>query len=355
MTHNTERYAASDLTQFATRLFEAVGLPHERASTVAEILTEADLMGHSTHGLALLSPYLQAAENGTMAREGEPDVVADHGMAVTWDGGYLPGPWLVIEAMKLAFERMESYPVMTIVIQRSHHIGCLAAYPKRATDQGLMMLLASSDPSVATVAPYGGIRPLYTPNPLAAGIPTTGDPVILDISMSNTANGLVARYRNAGEKLPHRWLLDNEGQPTDDPNALYTDPPGTILPIGGMDVGYKGFGLGLLVEAMTSALAGHGRKDGPDQWGASVFLQILNPEAFGGHTPYVDETGWLVNAAHETATRPGDPPVRVPGERGLALRRQQLEQGIALHPTIVPSFGPWAEKFGVPVPQTVAD
>ncbi len=71
-----------------------------------------------------------------------------------------------------------------VSIRRSHHIACLAAYLKRATDRGLMMILTCSDPAGASVAPFGAVTPVFTPNPIAAGIPTSGDPILLDISAS---------------------------------------------------------------------------------------------------------------------------------------------------------------------------
>lgn len=349
-TDNQPRYPSQDLLAFATTLLERAGLPQDRASITAEILLEADLMGHTTHGLHLLAPYLAALEAGTMTREGEPEVVADHESAVTWDGRYLPGPWLVVKAMDLAFERVRSHPVVTVAIRRSQHIACLAAYPKRATDKGLFLLLASSDPSTQGVAPFGGLKPIYTPNPLAAGIPTKGEPIIIDISMSTTAMGLVSRLRQEGERLPGAWLLDNQGNATDDPNALYTDPPGSVLPLGGMDLGYKGFALGLLVEAMTSALAGHGRADKPTNWGASVFLQVINPQAFGGLDAFTRETEWLAEASRTNPTKPGNPPVRLPGSRALQRRAEQLRDGVWLYPTIMPALQSWAEQLGVAVP-----
>src|SRR4051794_34118909 len=90
----SERYAADDLVLFAAQLLQKGGLPVERVRIVAEILVEADLMGHSTHGLNLLAPYLRELESGAMAKEGEPEIIADQGAAITWDGRYLPGPWL---------------------------------------------------------------------------------------------------------------------------------------------------------------------------------------------------------------------------------------------------------------------
>lgn len=343
------RYAAADLLSFATSLIEHTGLPSERAAVMAEILLEADLMGHTTHGLNLLAPYLRELDANNMTKEGNPIVIADNGSVITWDGRYLPGVCLVVEAMNLAFERMVQQPMVTVAIQNSHHIACLAAYVKRAADRGLFILLASSDPSERGVAPFGGLERLYTPNPLAAGIPTQGDPIIVDISMSNTAIGYVTQYRQAGKKMPGKWLLDSEGNASDDPNDFFADPPGSILPLGGIDLGYKGFALGLLIEALTSALAGSGRSQ-PHRWGASVFLQVINPDAFGGLGNFTREMQWLADAAHANRTRPGEPPVRLPGERGLKQRAEQLANGVTLYPTIMPALAIWAEKFGVPLP-----
>ena len=114
---------------------------------------------------------------------------------------------------------------MTVVIRNSHHIGCLAAFLQRATDRGLMITVASSDPAVATVAPFGGRKAVYTPDPLAVGIPTDGDPILIDISASITTNGMAARLRREGKRFPGSWALDATGKPTDDPSALFTDPP----------------------------------------------------------------------------------------------------------------------------------
>ncbi len=219
-------YRADALITFAAGLLAAAGLANDRADAVASILVEGDLMGHSTHGLALLPGYLAELESGGMARDGEPSVVADALAAVTWDGGRLPGPWLVLQAMALATERARRCGTGTVVIRRSHHIGCLAAYHQRATEQGLLMLLVCSDPNAASVAPYGGLDAVFTPNPLSAGIPAPGLPVVIDISSSATTNGLTNRLHQEGGRLPAAWLLDGHGQPSDDPAVLFARAQG---------------------------------------------------------------------------------------------------------------------------------
>ena len=339
-------HPAAALRTYASRLMIAAGLAPDRADVMAEVLVEGDLLGHTTHGLAQLPGYLQAMVAGSMTLGGEPTVVQDRGAAVTWDGRRLPGPWLVVRAIDLAIERAAAHGTATMVIRRSHHIACLAAYLERVTARGMVVVLMSSDPSVASVAPFGGTRAMMTPNPIAAGFPAPGEPILMDISTSTTTNGLTGRLRGEGRVLEHAWLLDAKGAPTRDPEALFTDPPGSILPLGGMDAGHKGFALGLLVEAMTSALGGFGRADASEGWGAGVFLQVIDPDAFGGGVAFVRQTGWLADAVRSNPAA-GEDPVRLPGARGLALKRRQLAEGLRLYPSILPALAPWGERFGV--------
>jgi LDH2 family malate/lactate/ureidoglycolate dehydrogenase len=347
------RYRAADLIDFAASLFAAAGCDGDKPRTIAEGLVEADLLGHTTHGLQLAPVYLNDLESGSMAARGEPEVVADRGAAVTWDGRRLPGVWLTAKAVDLAAERAPTYGVATVVVRKSHHIGCLAAFLRRATDRGLMVTIASSDPAVATVAPFGGRTAVYTPDPLAVGIPTDGDPILIDISASITTNGMAARLRREGKRFPDRWALDAAGNPTDDPEALFTTPPGTLLPVGGADHGHKGYGLALLVEALTQGLSGFGRAEAPTQWGASVFVQVIDPSAFGGAEAFRRETGWLANACRNSPPAPGMDAVRLPGERGLARKREALAEGVPLYPGIMEALAPHAARCGVEVPTPV--
>lgn len=352
-TSKKKRFEAPQLQLFATRILEKGGLASDRATTVATTLLASDLMGHPTHGLALLSPYAQSLENGDMTTSGGPEVLKDTGAAITWDGRLLPGAWLVHQSIDLALERIKEHPVVTMAIQQSHHIGCLAAYPERATEQGLMMILACSDPAYNRVAPYGGLTGVYSPNPIAAGIPTKGEPIVFDISTSATAGGVVGQAHKLGVDLPHPWLLTSDGEATTDPTTFYTTSPSTILPLGGLDTGYKGFALGLLVEALTGALSGHGRSHEPTKWMSSVFLQIIAPEHFGGLDAFTSDSQYVVDKSKAAATRPGDPPVRLPGQRAFRMREEQLAHGVQLNPAIVSSLEKLAEQYGIDCPAAI--
>jgi LDH2 family malate/lactate/ureidoglycolate dehydrogenase len=348
------RYSADDLIRYASALFAAAGCDGDKPAAIAAGLVEADLLGHTTHGLQLAPVYLADLESGAMTPRGVPEIVADRGACVTWDGRRLPGVWLAAKAVELAAERAPTHGVVTVVIRRSHHIGCLAAFLQRATDRGLMITIASSDPAVATVAPFGGRKAVYTPDPFAVGIPTTGDPILIDISASITTNGMANRLRREGKRFPVPWALDADGQPTDNPEALFTNPPGTLLPVGGTDHGHKGYGLGLMVEALTQGLGGFGRAEKPPQWGASVFVQVIDPAAFGGVEEFRRETGWLADACRGTPPVPGVDAVRVPGQRALERKRRALAEGVALYPGILEGLAPFAAKLGVTPPAAIA-
>jgi len=347
----TARFAATALTAFASEALQQAGMEPAKAAAVADILVEGDLLGHTTHGLQLLPLYLAEIEKKQMTVSGQPTILADYPAAVTWDGQRLPGPWLTVEAIALACSRAKTLGTCAVVIRRSHHIGCLAAYLQRATDQGLMILLTCSDPSGTAVAPHGGYRGIYTPNPLAAAWPTESDPVMLDVCQSITTNLMTRRLHAEGRRFPAQWAVDNRGLPTDDPGVLFTDPPGALLPAGGTDHGHKGFAMGLLVEALTGGLAGHGRADPREGWSATTFIEVLQPALFGGADDFRRQMSWLARVCRESAPRPGFDRVRLPGENGLRLRESQLRDGVELRPDTVPALRVWAEKLGVAMPE----
>ena len=348
----TARYNPEDLSALATTLLTVSGLDPTRAAIVADTLLEGELLGFSTHGMQLLPLHLKAIDNGDTAKSGDPLVVSDYGSAMTWDGNWLPGPVLVRSALDAAYDRMNTHPAVTIAIRRAGHIGCLATYAQAAAQRGYFLIISSSDPTVATVAPHGGIEGRMTPNPIAAGWPTDTIPVVIDTCPSMATNGMVNRYAKAGERCPGEWLIDAGGNATTDPNALTSG--GAILPVGGIELGHKGFALGLLVEALTSGLSGAGRSNPEPHWGASVFIMVMNPELFGGAAKFKQEAQWLGDSCRSSKPRPGGR-VRMPGERSHSARQDALHNGITLHPQTLPAIAPWAEKMGVQMPKPRAN
>jgi LDH2 family malate/lactate/ureidoglycolate dehydrogenase len=331
-------------------LLGRASMPADKAGAVADILVEGELLGRTTHGLALLAPYLKEIENGGMRVDGDPETVADFAACLAWNGRKLPGPWLIRRAMGEAMDRAARFGMAAVTIRRSHHTASLGAYLSQATARGYLALLTLTDPGFSSVAPHGGVLPVLTSNPVAFGAPTAGGPILIDISTSMVTNGMVAKYRREGRRFEQPWLLDADGQPSTDPEVIFADPPGSVLPLGGLDAGHKGYGIGMMVELLAGCLSGHGRAEPNEGWSAAVFLLVVDPAAFGSNEAYLRQVGALAAACHASPARRGFDRVRLPGEAGGERRAAQLRNGMTLDPAILAALAPWTEKFEVPLP-----
>ena len=174
-----------------------------------------------------------------------------------------------------------------------------------------------------------------TPNPIAAGIPADArsDP---DRHQHLDHHRRHVRRRRApsGGRSRASGCSTATDDATDDPNVLKDG--GSILPIGGLDHGHKGFALALLVEALTQGLGGYGRAEQPSEWGAAVLVLAFAPAPFGGAEAFLRQTDWLAEACRDArpAAR-GAPPVRLPGQPRRWHARARRTDGLRARTAIV--------------------
>lgn len=347
----TPSFKAERLIEFASSLFKAAGMDADKADTVGRLLILTDMMGRRTHGLAMAPLYLAEISKGAMQVTGQPEVIKDTGATVVWDGGYLPGQWLVNRAIEMALPRATESGVVTVAIRKSHHIGCLAALVKQAADQGFVAIIANSEPAGKRVAPYGGTEPLFTPNPFAVGYPGAAHPVLVDICASITTTSMTRQKFAAGEQFEHPWLLDAQGVPTRDPAVLENrQPPGSIQLMGGQEYGHKGFGLALMIEALSQGLSGHGRLDAPKRWGGNVFLQVLDPEFFAGREAFTQQMDYLSERSRANKPIRKNQPVRIPGDQAARNISEARSNGVTYEEAAWNSVTEWARRLGVASP-----
>ena len=126
-----------------------------------------------------------------MTVKGDEETVKDTGSCLTINGNHLPGIWLTKNFLIWRPSEQNLWHVNGS-FKNSHHNGALAAYMLPIVNQGLVPIIKCSVPSSATVAPFGGTKPLLTPDPMAIAYPTNEDPVIIDISASITTNNMIA-------------------------------------------------------------------------------------------------------------------------------------------------------------------
>ncbi|MDH3264469.1 MAG: Ldh family oxidoreductase, partial [Paracoccaceae bacterium] len=148
----------------------------------------------------------------------------------------------------------------------------------------------------------------------------------------------------------HPWMLDAAGRPTTDPTVVNAEPRGTILPVGGMDHGHKGYALALMVEMLTQGLSGHGRSQRPGRWGANVFLQVMDPEAFGGRDVFGREVKFLNDSCRSNRPAEGVDRVRVPGDRAYEHLERAKMLGVRIPEEVWARVSACASELSVPLP-----
>ena len=336
----------SQLMKFCTSVFTSLDMDYEKAHDTSEILIEADMMGHSTHGVRLLPLYIKDIEMGNMKVKGKEVVIKDFGGSITIDGKNLPGIWLTKKALKLASKRAKKHGTATVLIRNSHHNGALATYMLPIVNKGLVGIIKSSVPSTATVAPYGGTKALLSPDPMALGYPTNNKPVIIDISASITTNNMIADKISKKELFSFNCLLTSDGVPTNDPLEVQNNN-GTVMPLGGLEYGHKGFGLALGIEALSQGLSGSGRSKKPKSMNLSTFVQVIDPEAFAGLTAFKDEMTFLTQECISNPPINKKNKVRMPGEKALKRRENAIDNGIELSQTTSDVLDTIAKKFKI--------
>lgn len=334
------------LRRAVVELFLAVGASAETARLIAEHLVEANLRGHDSHGVGVVPLYLQSIATGGMVLDQQLRLVADTGGMMIFDAGHGPGQVMGHRAMMAGIERAQADGSAIVGLRNSHHIGRIGHWAEQCAAAGLVSIHFVNVVAGAIVAPFGGTKARLGTNPFAAGFPRVGaEPVIVDFATSRLAMGKVRVYRNQGKTLPDGVVLRGDGQPTNDPNDLFADPPGVLLPFGE----HKGSGLALACELLGAALlGGDTQHDGVRAPGVinSMLSIIVSPERIGTGDAFGSEMAQVLAwVQSENAEHPGQ--VLLPGQPEQAMRRHRLDEGIPLDPATLSQIAAAATEAGL--------
>ncbi|MFH1924613.1 MAG: Ldh family oxidoreductase [Planctomycetota bacterium] len=345
-------FSAEALTQFAASMLVAGGVGPEEAELIARSLVGANLRGYDSHGLMRIPFYLGRAEKGEVVAGAEFEVLRETPSLVTVDAHWGYGQTQARRLAERLIEKAQSSGIGVGTMRHCSHIGRLGEYCEMAAAAGLVsMMMVNNHGAVRRVAPPGGKAPRLPTDPLAVGIPHGDEPLVLDFCTSVTAEGKVRVKQIAGELCPDGWLLDGEGRPSNDPNILYADPPGTIRPMGG-DQPYKGFALALIVEIFSGALSGGvcSRESPKNPIGNCVFMMVLDPGHFGGAEHFAGEVSSLVAFIRGCPRVDGVDEIILPGDPERRALNQKLAEGITFDPKNWAELVKLAAKLGVDVP-----
>ena len=211
-------------------------------------------------------------------------------------------------------------------------------------EQGMIGLaMCNSGPKEGIVAPYGGRKPRLSTNPISAGVPAGKvKPFLMDFATSVVAEGKVRIKYFRGEKVPLGWIIDKEGNPTENPGDLYEG--GALLTFGR----HKGYALSLLVDILGGALTGAGCTSGEEyERGNGTFMLAINVEGFVSYGKFLEKVDELLLKIKDTPPMPGVERVWIPGEPEFETMEVRRAKGITITEKTWQNLSTLARELGL--------
>ena len=307
----------------------AAGTPEGNATRVATSLVKANLVGHDSHGVIRVPQYVAAIREGRIDPAATPVVERETACTALVDGNWGWGQVAGWEATWLAIAKARECGLAAVALHRSNHVGRVGEYAEEIARQEMIGLITVNNHGGAPqVAPFGGRERRLSSNPIAFAAPTSGDLILVDMTSAVVAEGKVRVLRNEGKRAPEGWLIDAEGNPTTDPGVLYADPPGALLPLGGL-LGHKGYGLGVMIDILSGALSGGGCSSlKAARVGNAAFIEAVRVDAFTSRERYYGEVDGLVQSLKSCRPAAGFSEVLVPGEPERRAEKARRANGI---------------------------
>jgi LDH2 family malate/lactate/ureidoglycolate dehydrogenase len=346
------RIRAGALRSLSGRIFEALQVPQGEAAWVAELLVRANLVGHDSQGVICLKQYAQAIRSGLVQPRGTCEIAEESPSMALINGHWGLGQVVARHAMALAIRKAQEMRISSVGAYNLYHVGRLADYTRMAAEQDLVGIMTVNGGGTSPlVAPFGGTAGRLSTNPLSIAFPVRGGvPFILDMATSVVAEGQVRIKCHRGEQLPEGWLLDHQGHPTTDPHALYQEPRGALLPLGG-SAGHKGFGLAMVVEMLSGILAHGGYAgQGADRFTNGTFIIVIDLGAFVEPSEFRTEIEDLLGYVKSAPLAPGVEAIMYPGEPEVLEQQRRERDGIPLDEETWQQVIALAQDLGLPLP-----
>ncbi|RIK36088.1 MAG: malate dehydrogenase [Chloroflexi bacterium] len=327
--------AVEPLRQFCAAAFERVGAPGADAALVADTLVEADLRGVHSHGVWWVRSYTERLRRRGSNPRPNLRVVRETPAMLLLDADGALGQVASARAMHLAMEKAQAGGVGVAAVCNSNHFGAAAYYAQMAA-QANQIGFATTD-AEPTMAPWGGAGKLVVGNnPLAYAIPVDEDfTMVLDMAQSVVAWGKIFLAAQRGEKIPSTWALNAAGEPTKDPHEAMA---GVLLPVGG----YKGYGMALVMQVLSSVLSGSTfgptmppMADPSTPQGHGHFFFALNIEHFIPLEEFRRSMAQVMAEQRAAPLAKGVERVYLPGEIEHLKRQERLQKGIPLEAYVV--------------------
>ncbi len=340
------RIDAQTLTSFVRKMVEAAGVEGWKALLVAECLVSANLRGVDSHGVQLLPIYIERIESGEMDGKAQGHVISESGATLLYDGenaiGQVVSEICCAHAIRIAKENGMSM----VVARDSNHFGAAAFWGQKFAEAGLVgIVMCNASP---IVPPWQGREGRLGTNPICVAVP---GPWLLDMATTTIAANKLYKYAAAGKKtIPAGWAMDKDGVPTTSTEEALR---GMIMPLGG----YKGYGLGMMVEilcavvgggAMSNEVGGIRLRNRPSR--ASQTFIGIDIRRFLPDEEFAARVEKLVRLMKSAALARGYDEILVAGDPEWRAERKRSVAGLPVERSTWEELGAHARRLGVAIP-----
>ena len=321
-------FSIDTLHHLGCEILQKSGTHSDDANIVVAELLDANIVGHDSHGVIRLKQYVDSLAAGEIKPGAKiQTVLATPGITII-DGSFNFGQVVATRALERGQEEASKSGAHTVLCRNTNHVGRLGSYTRKAAMKGFAVLLAVNGPANFSVIPWGGLDPRLGTNPISMATPWKEDPFVLDMTTSATAEGKIRVASQAGELIPEGLIVDEFGNSATDPNAFYQG--GAILPLGGA-LGFKGYGLGVMLDIFCGVLSGAGvARDDVTPSTNGVWLQLIDIKQVVSSQDYESMMNTYVEWIKSSRTAPGVQEILLPGEIESQRRAHHRENGISL-------------------------
>ncbi len=340
-------FTAQALRALVSLIVARMGSSAEETEEVADHLVRANLSGHDSHGVGMLSAYVRLFQDGLLVPNQTPRTVLDAGALLVIDARRGFGQRMTADAVRRAIGKARDLGACVLALRNASHVGRIGTYGELAARAGCAFTAFVNVTDGRDVqAPWACAEPRLGTNPFCAAVPGTDGPgVLLDMATTTIAAGKARVAYNKGVPVPDDCLLDERGHPTNDPAGFIRDRTGAMLPFGQ----HKGSGLAVMCEIMAGAVGGGQRADQPAGGGIlnSMLATVIDLSRLGDAAAMTEHVEATMAHIRTSRVAPGFEEVLLPGEPERRSQYERTRTGIPVDATTWHDIHEAAAKLGI--------
>ena len=340
---------------FVERAMAAYGFTAEEAAVTADVLLTADLYGIQSHGIHRLIRYADAIREGSIDPKATVETVFETPLSAVWDAPKTLGQSVAYKGMRTAIEKAKAHGFGIVTVRGSNHYGIAGYYTRMALQADMMGLCMTNTEAIAI--PTFGKKAMLGTNPIAVAMPADPVPFWYDAATTVVTRGKLEVYNKAEKPLPSGWAADENGQNCTESDRVLRNiiakAGGGIFPLGSAteETGsHKGYGLGLIVEMMTSVLSGGTPSPEVKHSGnadTSFMFAALDYGLFGDKAVIRKRMSDLLQALRDSPRAEGQTRIFTHGEKELENEARGLAEGIPVNPKTLEEMRGIAAELGI--------